>query len=132
MNELLLTQGFEERLGEILGHGMKIGIAPFLLKAQKKKKSRYCKRLFIYSLCFILYMISCHFGSILHPNGFLIHHPFPFPLTPRYTKIINHITHIMNNIVLNSFKLDRKLFEGKIKAKCKARRKIITTLSIQV
>lgn len=32
----LLTYGFEERLGETLGHGMKVDVAPFLLKAENK------------------------------------------------------------------------------------------------
>lgn len=91
MNELV-TYGFEERHREIWGHGVKVDVAPFLCKAEKKVDIAK-DYLFIYISCFIQHVISCKFWSILHPTGFLICHPFSFPLTPRYRNIVNNTYH---------------------------------------
>lgn len=69
MNELL-TYRFEERLGEILGHGMKVDVAPFLFKAEKKVD---IAREFIDSPWFIHHVISHNFWSVIHLIGFPIH-----------------------------------------------------------
>lgn len=69
MNELL-TYRFEKRLGEILGRGMKVDVAPFLFKAEKKVD---IARELIDSPWFIHHVISHNFWSILHPTGLPIH-----------------------------------------------------------
>lgn len=75
MNELL-TRGLEERLKEILGHDMKVDVAPFLFKAEGK--SRYYKRLCI---VFGLLNLGFHVSFGLHFTTLGLQHP-PFPPFP--------------------------------------------------
>lgn len=78
MNELLMY-GFEERLEEIWGHGMKVGGVPFLFKAEKKVG---IARDHLYIVLGLLSMWFHMFWSILYPTEFLIHFLFPF-LSPQ-------------------------------------------------